>query len=373
MPKIEVLHLVEDLKIGGMERVISAIAGGLDKDRFNVNVWCMSRGGDIFEELVRSGIKAEILGMRSDKDILFLLKLCWKMIRGNIYVLHTHGYPASTLGRLMAVFAGIPVIVSHVHSTYWDYTRKQIFIERFLSGCTDKIICCSRAVADFVTGQEGISPKKVKVIYNGVRGENIGLEDRSQSAEKNEFLVGCVASLVAHKGHKYLLEAAAYVKNNFRPKVKFILAGDGVLRKELEEYARKLGLAQEVEFRGVVGDIPRLLDSLDVVALVSSEREGLGIALLEAMAAGKPVIGTRVGGIPEVIRDGENGLLVAPQDSPALAKAIISLLEDSQKAKAMGGRGRTMVKESFSLPGMIKRIEDLYQDLIDAKLNQAKT
>jgi len=273
----------------------------------------------------------------------------------------------------MAVFAGIPVIVSHVHSTYWNYTRKQILIERFLSGCTDKIICCSQAVADFVTGQEGISPKKVKVIYNGVSGENIDLENRSLPAEKNEFLVGCVASLVAHKGHKYLLEAAAYVKNNFRPKVKFILAGDGVLRKELEEYARKLGLAQEVEFRGVVGDIPRLLASLDVVALVSSEREGLGIALIEAMAAGKPVIGTHIGGIPEVIQDGENGLLVAPKDSLALAKAIILLLGDNQKAKAMGERGKTIVRERFSFSAMIGQMEDLYQDLIDAKLNQAKT
>lgn len=373
MEKIDIVHLVEDLKIGGMERIISAIARGLGKDKFKVRVWCLSRGGDIFEELIRSGIKAEVLGMRSDRDILFLLKLYWKMIRGNIRVLHTHGYPASTLGRLTAIFAGIPVIVSHVHSTYWNYTRKQILIERFLSRFTDRIVCCSQAVADFVTGQEGIGPKKVKVIYNGVSEENFRPADKSGTPEKNEFLVGCVASLAAHKGHKYLLEAAAYVKNNFRPKVKFILAGDGVLRKELEEYASKLGVAQEVEFRGVVGDIPQLLESLDVAVLVSSEREGLGIALIEAMAAGKPVIGTNIGGIPEVIQDGENGLLVAPKDSLALAKAIISLLEDNQRAEAMGKRGKTIARERFSLPAMIRQIEDVYQDLIDAKGAHAKT
>lgn len=362
MEKIKVLQLVEDLKIGGAERVIANIAEGLDRQRFEVSVWCICQGGEIAEELINKGIKVEILGMRSHRSPLFFLKLCKKMKRNRVEVLHVHGYTATTLGRLAAIFARVPVIFAHLHSTYWGYTRKQLWIEKQLSRFTHKIICCSQAVARFAIEQEGIDPVKTVVIYNGTDGRE--LEPDTQVREEfglspEDLTVGCIASLTSHKGHRYLLEAVKEVREKF-PMVKILLVGNGPLRKKLEEDTRELGISSNIIFCGLRKDIAELLSVMDVVVLPSSEREGLGISLIEAMAAGKPVIGTNIGGIPEVIEKDKTGILVPPKDPEALARAILSLLENKELAKRMGESGKRLFEQKFTRRVMLNNIEGLY-------------
>ncbi|MBU4305398.1 MAG: glycosyltransferase family 4 protein [Candidatus Omnitrophica bacterium] len=365
--KIKVVHIVEDLKTGGLERVIADIATGLNPEKFSVQVWCLVRGGEIFEELKAKGISVEVLGMRSHRDLKFFLNLCRRLRKEKIRIVHTHGYPATTLGRIAAKCAGVPVVLAHMHSTYYNYTAKQLYVDRLLGFFTDKIICCSKAVEGFVREKEKIMAEKLTVIYNGVDTDMFPVPELRCGAGCKEFVVGCIASLFAHKGHIFLLEAAKQVVAEVSLPVRFILAGDGELRQELQEHAKRLGLKSVVEFRGTVSDIPALLSEVNAVVLPSSEREGLGLALLEAMAAGRPVIGTDIGGIPEVINPGENGLLVRPGDSEALAKAIISLISDEEKTMWMGRKARKIAAERFSKKEMLEKIELLYLKLLKKK------
>lgn len=369
---INVVHLVEDLKIGGLERVIASIATGLDRNKFSIKVWCLVRGGEIFEELKDKGVDVEISGMRSHRDVLFFLRLCRKLRKNKIHILHTHGCTATTMGRLAGIFARTPVILSHMHTTYRTYTRKQLLIEKSLSFFTDKIICCSQAVADFAVDREKISPDRLIVIHNGADVEKFEGNNPDKMPDKKDFLVGCVASFFPHKGHRYLLEAARYVIDNFPNGVKFILVGRGILKEELKKYAEILGISAYVVFKEPVLDISNLLSLFDLVVLPSSEREGLGLAIIEAMAAGKPVVGTSIGGIPEVIEDGKNGLLVPPGDARSLAKAILFILNNKEKAGQMGEKGKAIFKEKLSARAMLKKTENLYQGLIRDKLEKSK-
>jgi glycosyltransferase involved in cell wall biosynthesis len=358
--KINVAHIVEDLKTGGLERVIADIVSGLDTRVFVPRVWCLSRGGQIFDELKKKGIPVEILGMRSSRDPRFFLRLKAKLREENIHILHAHGYPGMTVGRGAGILARVPVMIGHMHSTYWDYTAKQCRIERWLSAYTAVIICCSRAVADFVTTHERIPAVKTAVIYNGIDSGKINKRDYRQ---KEQRLITCVASLFPHKGHRYLLEAAKIIVSRYcGGRVKFMMAGDGVLKDELMAYARELGIGDNVEFPGTINDLSAVMAQSDAVVLPSSEREGLGLALLEAMAAGVPVVGTSVGGIPEIIRDGENGLLVPPKDAPAMAQALIEIISDGKKAQEMGKKGQSMIESQFSLTGMLHKIETVYRE-----------
>ncbi|MFH1459647.1 MAG: glycosyltransferase [Candidatus Omnitrophota bacterium] len=364
--KINIVHIVEDLKTGGLERVIAGIVTGIDPERFNLKIWCLFRGGDIYDELKAQGVNVEILGMQSHRDIGFMFKLIRRLKENNIHIIHTHGYTGTTLGRIAGIIAGVKIILAHVHSTYWDFSFKQLCIEKILSLATDKIICCSESVANFVKGREKVNKDKVTVIYNGVDLDKFILKD-NQITDKDEYVIGCIASLFAHKGHKYLLAAIKSLISDCSKKIRLILVGEGQLKDELQDYCRKLGIEKNVKFVGNVLDISEILKGFDIVVLPSSEREGLGIALLEAMAVGIPIIGTTIGGIPEIIQNGINGILIEPKNSGSLASAINSMLDDFNKAKTMGATGRKIVEAKFSQEKMLQKISGLYQILFDQK------
>lgn len=363
--KIKVLQIVEDLKVGGLERVIQSLALGLPKERYAVQVWCLTKGGAVADELMAAGVHVEILGMGPRCTMPFLLKLRKKIKDSRIDLLHAHGYTAATIGRAAGFLAGVPVMLAHMHSTYWGYTKKQLLIEKAISLVTDKIICCSRAVADFVVGREKISPRKVTVVYNGVvdmRQPADGKMRAELGLSPDDFVVGVVASLVAHKGHSCFLEAMTeVVKDN--PKVKAVLAGDGPLRSELEESVKKLGITANVVFCGIVRDIGSFLAAVDLAVLPSIDREGFSISILEAMSAGRAVIGTKVGGNSEAVSEGKTGLLVPPRDPAALARAVLSLTGDRKKLEKMGRAAREAYQEKFTQSGMITGVAKIYEEL----------
>lgn len=356
------MHIVEDLKIGGLERVIETIATGLDRDRYDVRVWCITRGGDIADALSAEGIPVSVLGMKHHRDPFFFIALCRRLLAERIDILHAHGYTATTIGRLAAIVTGVPRIFVHLHSTYFGYTRKQLLIERILSAFTDAVICCSDAVARFAADTERISPSRIRVIYNGIRipAPCAPATVPGIAPDVGDTVIGCVASLVQHKGHRYLLESFREVRRAV-PKAKLLLVGEGVLRQDLERAAAALGIADAVIFHGKADDVAPLLSLMDVVVLPSSEREGLGIALIEAMALGKPVVGTAIGGIPETVTDNVNGRLVPPRDAAALAEAIMALATDRALARKLGANGRDTVRSKFTAAGMLSAIDRLYR------------
>jgi glycosyltransferase involved in cell wall biosynthesis len=248
-----------------------------------------------------------------------------------------------------------------------------LFAERSLAKITDTIICDSNDVANFMIYKQSINSKKIMVILNGIDVEKFqrNIDTTNKKAElqigEDEMVVGSVGRLVQVKDYPTLLKAFAIITNKIN-KCKLVILGDGILRAELEAYVNENGLSKKVMFLGSRRDIPEMMQIFDVFVL-SSVSEGLPIALLEAMAAGIPVVATMVGGIPEVVVDGGTGLLVPPQNPAVLAEAISSVLLDKEKARYMGTSGRHRVVESFNLSNTSQSYEQVYDETINtAKL-----
>jgi glycosyltransferase involved in cell wall biosynthesis len=374
----KILHIVEDLKVGGLEKMLASIVLSLDKSKYDVQVWCLARGGYIAQALIAQGISLRLLNMDSYYCPLQIVALARLMKKEQFHIIHTHGYFASTFGRFAAIMAGIPVVITHVHSTYYDYGKRNLLIERFLSYFTDMIICISQAVETFVTVNERISKKKTCLIYNAVVPPDHLLNDHlrkqmraSLGLDAEAIVIAVVASLTANKGHGILLTAFEEAFRN-HPSIRLLVVGDGPLRDQFETATRQLMIDQAVVFTGIRQDVFALLQTSDIFVLPSQYREGLGVALIEAMAVGLPVIGTDLGGIPEVIEDGENGFLVSPGSSKQLAEALKKLVNDQALRTGMGRRGRQMYEEKFTLPRMIQQIEALYDHLLERKVVAAK-
>lgn len=371
-----VLHTVEDLKIGGIETLIASIAAGLDPTRFTVEVWCLARGGRIADELAEKGIPVNILGMKSYYNPLHVLRLGRLMREGRFHVLHTHGYFAGTFSRMAAPFGRVPVIIHHVHSTYTHYSPRNIRIERFLSRFTDQTVCISKAVQNFVLQTLGVRKDKTRVIYNGVPShvdESCGIDRETMRArlgiKKEDLAIIVVAHLTANKGHQILFEAMDLLGKKALG-AKLIVVGDGPLRSDLQSLASRLGIAPAVIFAGYRRDVMSLLRMSDLCVLPTQTREGLGIALLEAMAMGLPVVGSNLGGIPEVIEEGETGFLVAPGSSAELSQAIERLARDPSLRQRMGRKGRERYEQKFTLQKMLHHIESLYDELLGRTVHE---
>jgi glycosyltransferase involved in cell wall biosynthesis len=368
MKRINILHLVEDLEVGGLEKVIASIVLGLDDNRYEANVWCLARGGQIAEELIEMGASVKILGMGNYYNPSRIIALSRLMKRERLDILHTHGYFASTFGRLAGILAGVPILITHVHSTYFAYSKRNLLIERFLSFFTDKIVCVSVAVQNFVLHVEGITKKKTLVIYNGIDGPNsckneLSVNRRSFGVSDSDIVIITVASLAAHKGHSVLIDAMYILTRKYK-NLRLLIVGDGPLRNDLSEYTKRLDLTRNISFTGLRTDIFALLRLSDIFVLASLEREGLGIAIIEAMACDLPLVGTFLGGIPEVIEENKNGFLVKPGDPDQLAAAIERLINDKNARTEMGRMGSKIFKEKFTASKMIKNLELLYDELI---------
>jgi len=378
-PAKKILHIVEDLKAGGLEKILASIVLSLDPSKYDVQVWCLARGGDIAQELIGKGMSVRILQMKSYHNSLNIVRLGLAMKRERFLLVHTHGYFAGTFGRLAAILARIPVIITHVHSTYYDYGKRNLLIERFLSFFTDRVICISQAVERFVSVNERIRSEKTCLIYNAVAPPDQLLNDHlrkqirvSLGFDAEAIVIAVVASLTANKGHRILLTAFKEAFGS-HPSIRLLIVGDGPLRKHLETATRQLMLDHAVVFTGIRQDVFSLLQTSDILVLPSQDREGLGVALIEAMAVGLPVIGTDLGGIPEVIEDGENGFLVSPGSSEQLAEALKKLVNDQALRTVMGHRGRQMYEEKFALSRMIRQIETLYDHFLERKVIAVRT
>ena len=370
--KINVIHIVEELTIGGFEKILTAIALGLDKKKYNVSVWCLREGGFFADKLVKEGIDVRILHISTSRNPLSIYKLYKLLKRHKFDIIHTHAYSAGTIGRVSAFLAGVPVIISHNHSVYDYYNKFYHLVEWILSLVTDRVICISEVVNRFVNKTQMINAGKLITIHNGI-DDVCDVTEKSSSYLKKELgipikhsVVGTIAHLEEHKGLKYLLKAASLLLAS-RSDISFLFVGEGTLKGELKKLCVDLKIEKDVIFAGERSDIPGLLFSIDIFVLPSL-REGLPLAILEAMACGKPVIATNVGGIPEVLKDGENGILVSPKDPEALYRAMNELLDNRKKREKMGRKGKRVCDESFRAKIMVENIEGLYDFFINKKV-----
>jgi glycosyltransferase involved in cell wall biosynthesis len=300
------------------------------------------------------------------------------MRRERPHIVHTHTATAGLLGRLAARLAGVPVILhtfhGHVLRGYFGPIRSKalVWMERFLARLSDRIVTVSEGQRQELAGYGIAALEKITVVplgfeledllacqsYRGELRRELGLGDENK-------LVGIVARLVPIKNHRLFLQAAQVVAEAI-PQARVLVVGDGELREELEAYAHDLGLDGKALFTGWRRDLPRLYADLDVVALTSIN-EGTPVSLIEAMAAAVPVVATAVGGVPDVVVDGETGYLVKEGDVKGMAEAIMELLRDPKKARQMGQQGRETVYPRFASQTLIANAEGLYVDLLRQK------
>lgn len=307
------------------------------------------------------------------RDLVVLFRL-YRLLSGlGPDLVNTHMAKAGTVGRLAARLAGVPRVVhtyhGHVFHSYFGPAKTQLFlsIERFLSRLTDLIITVGDKQRMEILGYGVGTPDKVVSVPPGLELKQFLSAERHRGELRSELgigpdvpLIGIVGRLVPVKGHADFLEAARLVSSRV-PGVRFLVVGDGELREELERRALALGIGREVLFLGWRYDLARIYADLDLVVL-SSHNEGSPFALIEAMAAGRAVIATNVGGVSDVVSDGVNGVLVPPRDPGALADVIGSLLRSGELI-TYGMEGRRSVASKYSLERLVTDMKSAYKGL----------
>lgn len=285
-----------------------------------------------------------------------------RLIRSTQYdIVHLHTKRAHALSLWLPRFRNGP---KYAVTRRMDYPeQRNSYTHCLYNRRVDGVVAISQTIKDSLI-QAGVDAGRIRLIYSGI---DAGQYDRSRTkntGSRDVTVVGCLAALEARKGHRFLLDAAALLKAQGL-KLEYRFAGDGPLRGDLEEQAARLGIRDQVSFLGFVTEPTEFLTDVDIFAMPSLY-EGLGVAALEAMAAGKPVVATSVGGLTESVIDGVTGFIVQPQNSSTLAEAIAKLVQLPTLAAEMGRRGRERVLQNFSLEQMARQNESYYYDLLDS-------
>ena len=315
-----------------------------------------------------------LLARKTDVGVLW--RLAGLMRRRRIDAVVTVGAGDKMFwGRLAARLAGVPVIASALHSTGWP-DRVQ-FANRLLAPITDAFIAVAEPHGRYLAAHEGCTAAKIRVIPNGVDVERFRPRPPNETL-RTEFglaagapVVGIVAALRPEKNHALFLRAAARVRRAV-PNARFLIVGDGPQRGELEALAKSLSISDAVRFLGTRSDVPEVLSLIDVLAL-SSHIEANPVSILEAMAAEKPVVATRVGSVDKAVHDGRSGYLVSPGSEEELAGRLIELLRDRARAAAFGRAGRQHVLEHASIQRMVAGYEDLLEGIYRQKCRATGT
>ena len=352
---MRVYQFITPSQIGGAEVHLLALCRKLAQRGHHVTVVC-PRGRALTRELADRGFDVWAPRTTGKVDPLTLVRLAARLRRDRADVLHAHLSTASLIGSLAARLAGVPSIVT-VHGL----NRRTAFM------CAQRIIAVSHAVCRHLVAQ-GIPESRIAVIHNGIeleryrRPPDAGLVRARLGLTPGESLIGAVGRLGPEKGHSYLIEAAALLIRRDRLPVRLVIVGEGRNRPVLEATTLRCGIAGRVTLVGFQRDVMPYEAALDLFCLPSL-KEGLSLSALEAMALAKPVVASRVGGTPEVVVDGETGLLVEPADPEALAQALAGMLRDRERAQRMGEAGRARVEALFDLDHSVDRIEALYEQV----------
>ena len=364
-------YLVPEMKLGGAERHVISLASGLRERGYRVGIACVFREGRLADEVRRAGIPFECLGIRRGWRVGTLFQIARWIGANPVQILHTYLFGFHFFAGLGARLSGVSVILSSRREVPHWQRRRHRWMENLGNLFVDRVTCCSQAVRQWTLAKERVPAEKVLTIYNGVDVDRLH-RATGTSAIRREFgipdgvpLIGTVANFAVEKGYSYLLEATGRVLKENQT-ARFLFVGFGPLEKNIKDEARRIPGHERIIFSGARSDIPDLISAMDVFVL-SSIIEGFPNVLLEALALAKPVVATHVGGIPELIESDKDGLLVPERDGVALADAILSLLQDSQRAKTLGNRGQEKIRKNFTRERMIDEYETLYLSLLRSK------
>jgi sugar transferase (PEP-CTERM/EpsH1 system associated) len=359
------------LDVGGLERVVLRLLERTRRDRFSPIVCALDGAGELAPELARLDVPLVVIRRRNGLDPRLVVRLSAWMRRERIALVHTHNPYPHLYGALAAALAragkGAPRVIHTKHGRNFPGEPRKVLANRLASSLTERIVAVSDDARAVVVEVERINPAKVVTIQNGVDtdlfspGGDVRAARAALGVPPDGYHVGCVARLSPEKDHATLLAAFAMLRRR-RPDAHLTLVGDGPLRTMLERETARLKLGGAVTFAGTRGDVAALLPAFDVFAL-ASRTEGISLTLIEAAAAGLPIVATRVGGNPEVLDEGVTGLLVPPGEPEALSAALLAIATHPDRA-ALGLRGRARTLARFGVERMARAYEDLYGELL---------
>ncbi len=375
------IHTLPIISGSGINTFLSM--NGMDRKLFKVELAC-APGGRLIDLVQNNGMEVRtfinlVQPLRPLKDLLAIFNLTLFLKKKDYHIVHTHNSKAGFLGRLAGRLAGVPIIIHTVHGfAFHDrepFWRRTLFrnLERLASRWCDRMIFISQPLIDWALKEKIVHKKKIVKIYSGIDLERFrpATEDEKSRIRKrwgigpDEAVIGIVSKLWEGKGHRVLIESFKTVKKEI-PGARLIIVGEGYLYDSLKTLVERLGLENSVLFTGFQSDIPEIITTFDVVVLPSFF-EGMGRVLLEGMAMEKPLVASNVGGIPDLVKDGINGILIAPGEVDELSDALLKLLKDQGLANKMGKEGRKMVSDRFSAKTMVDSIQHLYLEYLERK------
>jgi glycosyltransferase involved in cell wall biosynthesis/predicted O-methyltransferase YrrM len=369
---LKILHIIHSSELSGPQRHLLDITKAIDKDRFSVEVACPE--GWLSKELEKNNIRTHRIELKDGFSINSLLSLFRIASKGSYDIIHAHMGRTGLYAKLVGVLTGKPVIVTehlvaHDHSWIRNPVKRRLHLmgHKLSNRMSKLVIAVSGEARNAYIERQGISPEKVITIHNFVDAELFAEEKKTAKIrkelkiDKDNLVVGFLGRLDWRKGLRTMVDAAGGLKG-----VKFLIVGDGDAREELIDEIRRKHIEETFILTGLRKDVPALMKAMDIFVFPSyAEYESFGIAVIEAMAAGIPVIASDIGPLREIINNGENGILIPKKDPDKLRSAIESLMKDRDLMKRLGEEGRRTILASFSLKKAIKEIEGVYDRVLD--------
>ncbi len=364
---ISVLYFSNTLARGGAEEHILTLLRGLDRSRFRAHLACTPEVAEKMRPDVPTDVDLIPLRLRRPGDLGAARALGRILRERHVDVLHSHLFYSSLFASPIGKLCRVPLVVEtpHVREHWRQGLKSRYVVDRFAGRFVDQYIAVSEANRRYLIEEKGLPAEKIVVIHNGSDVARFNPHRqapaplrRSLGFGEDDPVLVVVGRLEPQKGHRVLLEALPAVRREF-PSARLVCVGEGALRGDLERQAAELGLAGSVHFVGQQANVEDWLALADLTVLPSFY-EGLPLAAIESLAAGKPMVATAVDGTPEVIVDGTTGLTVPAGEPAPLARAICRLLGDPRLRERLGGAGREWVLERFNQDRQIQRTETLY-------------
>jgi glycosyltransferase involved in cell wall biosynthesis len=382
---IRTMHVITRLNIGGAAMHVIQLNSGLEHKGYDCLIVTGSEGPNersMRDAAIEHRLRLEFIPdlgreIAPKRDLVALIKLYRLMRRERPHIVHTHLAKAGFLGRIAARLARVPIVLhsshGHIFHGYFSPRKTRVFLmmERLCGCLSTRIIVSSDRLRDEIAGFGIAKKERIEVIPYGFDLAAFALQPRPVGQFRHSLdlpegiqLIGTVGRLVPIKNIPLLLESLSIARQQ-NAEIHLVIVGGGELRVELETRVRNMGLADTVVFAGWQPDLLNVYADLDAIVL-SSDNEGTPVALIEAMAAGCPVVATHVGGVPDLVTDGETGRMVPPRDPEALARALLALFDEPEKTSQMALRAQQRVLERHQARRVVADVDRLYQELLRA-------
>lgn len=366
----KVCYVIPSLSMGGTERQVMHLVRGLAGD-FDVVLACTHHDGALIGDARRMGARVHMMQGRGGWDFRMRWRLArlFKMHRPDI--VHTFLFGFDLFANLAARSVGVPVVISSRRELPTWMKRRHLMMQQAANGYVDCAVANSRAAAEYAREHEQLDENRLRVIYNGIDADEFVSQIDAKTIRMryrvpfHRHIIGIVANFSPVKDHFLFLDTAAELLRR-RADIHFLLVGKGPLKRDIHARAEKLGLAECCTFVSTVTELPDLYALMDV-SVLCSHVEGFPNAVIESMAAGRPVVAAAVGGIPEMVRDGDTGLLINPRDPARYADAIERMLDHSEESAAIGARAAAHVRREFAVEKMVDAYRRLYAELLEKR------